>query len=236
MSSPSPQQQQQQQHINLFKDSIDLTQATSILSTGFKAYLHNISTKDNSNNTTTNYNDLTKEQLILIYKKECKEYKEVIASLHKQVNVKEMLVQYSNTVNDLINRMKCEYDIKVKNANEQNEMISKLKYDDFKKDNVDYYEVSKDYYNKLINNSEKIVSCLIKDKILNDDIKRFGIMRNTYKSIGDVFDNVSQEIYDKIVDIDKSNKAVEMDAKVKKEETEKIWTFYENNSMGEVPC
>ena len=228
MSSPSPQQQQQQQHINLFKDSIDLTQATSILSTGFKAYLHNISTKDNSNNTTTNYNDLTKEQLILIYKKECKEYKEVIASLHKQVNVKEMLVQYSNTVNDLINRMKCEYDIKVKNANEQNEMISKLKYDDFKKDNVDYYEVSKDYYNKLINNSEKIVSCLIKDKILNDDIKRFGIMRNTYKSIGDVFDNVSQEIYDKIVDIDKSNKAVEMDAKVKKEETEKIWTFYEN--------
>lgn len=227
MSSPSSQQQQQ--HINLFKDSIDLTQATSILSTGFKAYLHNISTKDNNNNnTTTNYNDLTKEQLILIYKKECKEYKEVIASLHKQVDVKEMLVQYSNTVNDLINRMKCEYDIKIKNANEQNEMISKLKYDDFKKDNVDYYEVSKDYYNKLINNSEKIVSCLIKDKILNDDIKRFGIMRNTYKSIGDVFDNVSQEIYDRIVEIDKSNKAVEMDAKVKKDETEKMWAFYEN--------
>ena len=215
---------EQQPHINLFKDSIDIAQATNILSTGFKAYLHNLSTKDSN----INYNELTKEQLILIYKKECKEYKEVIGSLHKQGDVKEMLVQYGNTVNDLINRMKCEYDIKVKNANEQNEMISKLKYDDFKKDNVDYYEVSKDYYNKLINNSDKIVSCLIKDKVLNDDIKRLGIIRNAYKSIGDVFDGVSHEIYEKIVEIDKSNKAVEMDAKARKDETEKMWMFYEN--------
>ena len=216
----------EQPHINVFKDSIDITQATSILSTGLKAYLHSMSSKDSNSHSNINYNELTKEQLVVIYKKECKEYKEAVGALHKQGEVKEMLVQYENTVSDLLNRMNCECDIKVKNANEQNDMISKLKYDDFKKDNVDYYEVSKEHYTKLITNSDKIVSCLIKDKMLNDDIKRTGIIRNAYKSIGDVFDGVSQEIYEKIVEIDKSNRAVEADAKKRKEETEKMWMFY----------
>lgn len=206
---------------NPFKDISSLDQAYSVLSKNFVLYFTHV-IKEKEDDSLLTY---SKDKLINIYKKEFNDYKKkkLITQDKQFVNI---LKDYYKVSNGIINQQFCDIEKEVKNANDENDLLNKLNYETFKQESSDYYEISKEFDEKLQKNSNEINTYKLEQKKLNDEINTKNLIRNTYKKLGDLFDYFSCEILKKITQISKENFAIEEYSKTSLNKVENIHSLY----------
>ena len=86
-----------------------------------------------------------------------------------------------------------------------NEIVQNYKYEMFRRENIDDYELAKQYNARLIKIGQTINDAQLQKEKIKDQISTANLFKNAYKSLTDMFNFYSNQIYAKVTTVIRTN-------------------------------